>query len=52
MFVADNLALLDGTRVVAVLGYEGASGQINGVLAVLDLAARATQPPAAPGRPH
>ncbi len=52
VFVGDNLALLDGTRVVAVLGYEGASGQINGALAVIDLAARATQPPAAPGRPH
>ncbi|RPJ57702.1 MAG: hypothetical protein EHM24_29275, partial [Acidobacteria bacterium] len=52
VFVGDNLALLDGTRVVAVLGYEAAGGQINGALAVIDLAARATQSPAAPGHPQ
>jgi hypothetical protein len=52
VFVGDNLALLDGTRLVAVLGYEGTGGQINGALAVLDLAARATQPPAVPGHPQ
>jgi len=41
VFVGDHVALLDGTRVAAVLGYEGNGGQINGALAVIDLAARA-----------
>ena len=45
VFVGDSLALLDGIRVVAVLGYEATGGQINGALAVIDLSAR-TQPPA------
>jgi hypothetical protein len=34
---------------VAVLGYDGTGGQINGALAVLDLPARA-QPPSTPGQ--
>ena len=37
VFVSDNVCLLDGTRVAAVLGYEASGGQLGGVLAVLDL---------------
>ena len=40
VFLGDNVPLLDGTRIVAVLGYEATGGQINGALAVIDLAAR------------
>ncbi|MBP1636002.1 MAG: hypothetical protein H6Q10_2576 [Acidobacteria bacterium] len=37
VFVSDNVCLLDGSRVAAVLGYEASAGQLGGVLAVLDL---------------
>ena len=37
VFASDNVCLLDGSRVAAVLGYEAAAGQLGGVLAVLDL---------------
>jgi hypothetical protein len=37
VFVSDNVCLLDGIRVAAVIGYEAAAGQLGGVLAVLDL---------------